>query len=136
MNPQSHRPHSQTEGTGQTNEREHSVAEMLHRLVGPGGPRVTCEECFTLLSRYVDLQLGGEDVDVLMPGLRAHLDDCLGCFEGYTGLAAIVRLLEDESDDPGRITAADHGAALGETGSETRHAEVLHRAPRGPRATA
>lgn len=118
------------------NEQEYSVAEMLRPLVGPDGPRVTCEECFTLLSRYVDLQFAGEDVDVLMPGLRAHLDDCLGCFEGYTGLSAIVRLLEDESDEPGRSTATAVGAAPRTTGSETRHAEVLHMAPPGAGATA
>ena len=34
---------------------------LIDRLLGPGEPEVTCDECFELLDQYVDLEAGGDD---------------------------------------------------------------------------
>jgi hypothetical protein len=49
----------------------------LARLLGPGDPQLTSEECFAALDRYVELQVKGEaaDRDVLgrrVPRLHAR----------------------------------------------------------------
>ena len=31
--------------------------ELLARILGPGGPELSCEECFAQLDRYVELTL-------------------------------------------------------------------------------
>ena len=31
---------------------------LIRRLLGPDGPEVSCEQCFELLDRYVELELG------------------------------------------------------------------------------
>jgi anti-sigma factor RsiW len=62
----------------------------LDSLLGPSGFEVTCEQCFELLDRYVDLELDGIDADAQLPGLRAHLSGCPACAEDYESLRAFV----------------------------------------------
>jgi predicted anti-sigma-YlaC factor YlaD len=64
--------------------------ELLERLLGPGEPEVTCEECFELLDRYVDLEAAGAPADARIPGMRAHLDGCPACREDHDSLLELV----------------------------------------------
>jgi hypothetical protein len=63
---------------------------LLGRLLGPAGPEVTCEECFELLDRYVELEIAGRDADGAVPGMRSHLDGCPACREDRDSLAALL----------------------------------------------
>ncbi|MGH3138006.1 MAG: hypothetical protein ACRDPV_16095 [Gaiellaceae bacterium] len=67
-----------------------NVNQVLGRLLGPAGPEVGCEVCFEELDRYVELELAGENVDVAIPGLRAHLEGCPACREEHDSLRALV----------------------------------------------
>ena len=62
----------------------------LERLLGPTEFEVTCEQCFELLDRYVDLELAGEDADSHLPGMRAHLEGCPACREDHDSLHALA----------------------------------------------
>ena len=66
------------------------LKQALGRLLGPAAPEVGCDECFAELDRYVELELEGKDADVLIPGLRAHLDGCPACREEHESLRALV----------------------------------------------
>jgi hypothetical protein len=72
-----------------TGDRSH---ELLRRVLGPSGPEVTCQECFELLDEYVDLELGGRDVDRRLRGMREHLEGCRACYEDRESLREFVRL--------------------------------------------
>jgi hypothetical protein len=63
---------------------------LIERLLGPGAPEVSCEECFELLDEYVDLEVRGLDADARLPGLRAHLAGCPACHEDHESLLAFV----------------------------------------------
>lgn len=63
---------------------------LIDRLLGPGEPEVTCEECFELLDEYVDLEAHGEDADARLPGMHAHLHGCPACREEHESLLAFV----------------------------------------------
>jgi hypothetical protein len=67
------------------------MSDLLGRLLGPGDPELTCDECFEHLDRYVELELAGDDADASIPGMRAHLEGCAACGEDYESLAALVR---------------------------------------------
>jgi hypothetical protein len=67
------------------------MSDLLNRLLGPGEPEVTCEECFELLDEYVETEVAGEDADVRLPGMRAHLHGCPACREDHESLLAFVR---------------------------------------------
>jgi hypothetical protein len=64
--------------------------EVLGRVLGPGEPELTCEQCFDELDRYVELELAGADAEAAVPGLRAHLDGCAACREEHDSLHALV----------------------------------------------
>jgi hypothetical protein len=64
--------------------------QRLARILGPAGPEVSCEDCFELLDRYVELELDGADADQAIPGLRVHLQGCPACREDHDSLLAYV----------------------------------------------
>jgi hypothetical protein len=62
----------------------------FQRLLGRDEPEIGCDECFTEIDRYVDLQLAGLDADSAVPGMRAHLSGCPACREEYETLLALA----------------------------------------------
>jgi len=64
----------------------------LLRLLGSDEPELDCDECFTQLDRYVELELAGAPADALVPGLRAHLVGCPACAEEHESLRALLEL--------------------------------------------
>jgi len=64
--------------------------DLLGRVLGPGEPELTCEQCFAELDRYVELVVAGEDADGRVPGMHAHLDGCPACAEDFRSLRDLV----------------------------------------------
>jgi hypothetical protein len=64
--------------------------EVLSRVLGPGVPELTCEECFAELDRYAELALAEADPDLAIPGMRAHLEGCPACAEDFRSLRAFL----------------------------------------------
>jgi hypothetical protein len=69
---------------------DHPHRDLISRLLGPGEPEVSCEECFELLDQYVDLELAGDDADARLPGMRAHLEGCPACHEDHESLRELA----------------------------------------------
>jgi hypothetical protein len=69
---------------------EHDDLQRLRRVLGPAGPELTCEQCFELLDRHVELTVDGVDADAAVPGMRAHLEGCPACKEDHESLLALV----------------------------------------------
>jgi len=65
-------------------------ARLIENLLGPGGPEVSCGECFELVDRYVELELAGVDAAAAIPGMRAHLSGCPACGEEHRSLRALL----------------------------------------------
>jgi hypothetical protein len=65
--------------------------ELLGRVLGPGAPELTCEECFDQLDRYVELAVAGEAADAQVPGMRAHLEGCPACAEDFRSLRDLLK---------------------------------------------
>ena len=85
------------------NPSDHS---LLRSLLGPEGPELSCEECFTELDRYVELELSEADADSAVPGMRAHLEGCGACDEDHESLRTLVEA-EAASPRPHRTPTAD-----------------------------
>jgi hypothetical protein len=64
--------------------------ETLARVLGPGAPELSCEECFAQLDRYVELALAEQRADERVPGMRAHLEGCPACAEDFRSLRDLV----------------------------------------------
>jgi hypothetical protein len=50
--------------------------------LGPEEPELGCDDCFA--------ELAGQDPDVQLPGLGAHLAGCLACREEHESLRALL----------------------------------------------
>ena len=74
-----------------TDERTDEHRRLIAALLGPGEPELTCEDCFEQLDRYVDVAAAGDDPDLAVPGMRAHLLGCPACSEDHESLLAYVR---------------------------------------------
>lgn len=79
----------------ETTERRRTDEELLRGLLGPGAAELSCEECFAVLDRYVELTIAAEAVDEKVPGMRAHLAGCPACAEEYRGLRELLAADED-----------------------------------------
>jgi hypothetical protein len=66
------------------------LKQAVMRLLGPGEPEIGCDECFTKVDRYLELELSGADPNAAVPGLRAHLAGCQACRKEYESLRALV----------------------------------------------
>jgi hypothetical protein len=77
--------------------RPRRTTDVLGGLLGPAGPELTCEECFELLDRYVELERAGPGADAAVPGMRAHLEGCPACAEDARSLRALL-----DADGPER----------------------------------
>jgi hypothetical protein len=64
--------------------------KLLHALLGPQGPELSCEQCFDELDRYAELELAGADADAAIPGMRAHLEGCPACREDHASLRGFL----------------------------------------------
>jgi predicted anti-sigma-YlaC factor YlaD len=60
---------------------------------------LSCSECFDSVSRYVDLELTGEDAARQMPEVKQHLGQCPACHAEYEVLHEL-RQMEDEGAPP------------------------------------
>ena len=63
---------------------------LLGRVLGPGEPELTCEECFAELDRYVELVLADAEADDRIPGMHAHLRACPACAEDFRSLRDLL----------------------------------------------
>jgi hypothetical protein len=71
----------------------------VRRLLGPGRPELSCEQCFVELDRYVEAELAGADPDAIVPGLGAHLEGCPACAEDHASLLALVSREERHGEE-------------------------------------
>ena len=60
---------------------------------------ISCTECFDLSSRYVELEIAGQDAAAQMPELRQHLNQCRACRDEYEALRDL-RLHEEKGEMP------------------------------------
>jgi hypothetical protein len=63
---------------------------LVHKVLGPAGPELTCNECFEQLHRYAELEHAGRDADAAVPGMLAHLEGCPACAEDHASLLALL----------------------------------------------
>jgi hypothetical protein len=68
-----------------------SERDPLKRLLGTPGKDAGCEGALALLAEYVERELEGRDVRVLLPAVAEHLHNCPACAEDHEGLIALAR---------------------------------------------
>jgi hypothetical protein len=72
---------------------------LLENIQNTQEQEISCSECFDLVSKYVEIELSGEQSATKMPELRQHLDQCPACRAEYETLRDL-RDLEDNGELP------------------------------------
>lgn len=67
---------------------------------------IPCTECFDLVSRFVELEIAGQDAAADMPQVQQHLKQCRACRDEYEVLRDLRRL-EDKGELPSRDDLQD-----------------------------
>jgi hypothetical protein len=60
---------------------------------------ISCTECFDLVSRFVEVEISGQDAAAELPQLKQHLEQCRACRDEYEMLRALARF-ENEGGTP------------------------------------
>ena len=78
--------------------RDH-FESWLQNIYETQDEELSCSECFDLVSRFVELEISGENVEAQMPQIKQHLDQCQACRDEYETLRDLARF-EDEGRAP------------------------------------
>jgi hypothetical protein len=73
--------------------------KWLRNIYETQDEEISCTECFDLVSRFVELEVSGQDAAAQMPKLKQHLNQCPACREEYENLRDLRRL-EQEGEIP------------------------------------
>jgi len=60
---------------------------------------ITCDELYSKLDQYVELEVDKKDAAHVMPLMREHLDVCPECCEEYETLLHVVEKTEEIKND-------------------------------------
>lgn len=72
----------------------HRFTKWLKNIFETRENEISCSECFDQLSRFVELEISGEDPASSMPELKHHLSQCGACRDEYETLRDLRRLEE------------------------------------------
>ena len=77
----------------------HRFTNWLKNIFDTRENEISCSECFDLISRFVELEIAGQDAAGKMPEIRHHLNQCRACRDEYEALRDLRRL-EENGDLP------------------------------------
>ena len=63
---------------------------------------ISCTECFDLMSRFVELEVSGQDAAAQMSQMKQHLNQCPACHTEYEALRDLRRL-----EEKGKMPSSD-----------------------------
>jgi len=67
------------------------MVKMLQSVAMTRDHEISCDDVFALLDEFVEAVKRGENVLLLMPLVRQHLDMCPDCREEYEALLRMVQ---------------------------------------------
>ena len=79
--------------------KQEQFEKWLRNIYQTQDVEISCTECFDLVSRFVEVEVSGQDVEAELPQVKQHLDQCRACREEYEILHDLRRL-EVEGDIP------------------------------------
>ena len=69
-----------------------ALRRLVRDIADTDDEEISCDECFDLVSEYVDLEVAGAVGDRVLPRFQQHLRQCGVCREEYEILRDLSRL--------------------------------------------
>jgi predicted anti-sigma-YlaC factor YlaD len=67
------------------------LLDLIRKIAQTQDEEINCSECLDLISRFVDLDLAGENAGQRLPQVELHLQQCQVCLEEYRLLRDLAR---------------------------------------------
>ncbi|MBT3389199.1 MAG: hypothetical protein HN413_02190 [Chloroflexi bacterium] len=68
------------------------VLKMMVRSIATTAPHeIGCDECFSEIDTFVELELQGKNAAEALPLVQAHLGRCMNCREEYEALLDAIK---------------------------------------------
>jgi hypothetical protein len=67
------------------------LQKMVRSVLKTKPDEIDCDECFTRVDAFVELELQGKNADEAMPLVKDHLERCQGCREEFEALLDCIR---------------------------------------------
>jgi hypothetical protein len=75
--------------------RHKRFENWLKNIYATRDEEISCTECFDLVSRFVELEISGQDAAAKLPDVIQHLKQCPACQNEYETLRDLRRLEEE-----------------------------------------
>lgn len=72
------------------------LKNMVRAIASTHDREIGCEECFSKVDRFVELELEGKDAAEALPLVKDHLDRCNNCHEEYKALLKALKAMSDQ----------------------------------------
>ncbi len=72
------------------------LKKMVRAIASTHDREIGCEECFSKVDRFVELELEGKNPADALPLVKDHLDRCDNCHEEYKALLKAVKAMSDQ----------------------------------------
>lgn len=70
------------------------IENMVKAIMNTVDNEIGCEDCFSVLDKFIDLRAQGKNAAEIMPLVQGHLERCKDCHEEYD---AILQALDAAS---------------------------------------
>lgn len=71
------------------------IKKMVRAIASTHEKEIGCEECFSEVDKFVELELAGKHPEEALPLVKDHLDRCQNCHEEYKALLKAVKAMSD-----------------------------------------
>jgi hypothetical protein len=88
----------------QQTKKEQNLKDIIRTLLSVPGEEITCDECYDVIDRYVDMLRAGQDPEVVLPRVREHLGQCECCDVEFRALISILEAATAQSTEDDAAT--------------------------------
>lgn len=71
------------------------IKKLVRSIANTRDEEIGCEECFSEVDRFVELELTGKNASEALPLVKDHLERCQNCHEEYKALLKAVKAMSD-----------------------------------------
>ena len=82
---------AQSDGQPPSPQAQEILKAMLRKIARTQEIELTCGEVLDLLDQYTEMAMKGNDVAILMPLVKQHLEMCPDCREEFEALLRVLK---------------------------------------------
>jgi hypothetical protein len=70
--------------------KDRDLTNIIRTLLAVPQDEITCDDCFDVIDKYVDMLRAGQDPATVLPQVKEHLGQCSCCDVEFRALISIL----------------------------------------------